>query len=90
MFISDNKDANQLEIFLPSKSVDEVIVRPNGELKKTKTYRPSRKKMREVKFSEFRKADPVLQSFEDLKAPEVPQKICLLNEVHDFIAILAE
>ena len=79
LFIAENDNARQIEIYIPSKSADEVIVSSNGELKTTKTYTKVRKKAKEVKFSDFRKTDPVLSSFKDLKEPEVPQKICRID-----------
>jgi hypothetical protein len=90
LFIGGNDDARQIEIYIPSKAADEVTVSSNGELKTTKTYSKVRKKAKEVKFSDFKQTDPVLSSFQDLQEPEVPQKICPINDVHDIIDIRVE
>lgn len=81
---------NDVEIYIPSKAADEVIVSSNRELKTTKTYSKVRKKTKEVKFSDFKRTDPVLSSFQDLQEPEVPQKICPINDVHDIIDVRVE
>ena len=81
---------NDVEIYIPSKAADEVIVSSNRELKTTKTYSKVRKKAKEVKFSDFKRTDPVLSSFQDLQEPEVPQKICPINDVHDIIDVRVE
>ena len=90
LLISGNDDDSQIEIYIPSKATDEVTVSSNVELKTTKTYTKVRKPAKEVKFSDFKKTDPVLSSFKDLEEPEVPQKICLLNEIPDVIDIQVE
>ena len=90
LFIGGNDAARQIEIYIPSKAANEVTASNNGELKMTKTYTKVRKKAKEVKFSDFKQTDPVLSSFKDLKEPEVPQKICPINDVHDIIDIQAE
>ena len=87
VFIAGNDDAKQLEIYTPSKSADEVTVRSNGIVQRTTTYTKVRKKTRQVKFSDFKNTDPVLSSFKDLKEPEIPQKNCPINDVHDIIDI---
>lgn len=87
VFIAGNDDAKQIEIYTPSKSADEVTVRSNGIVKRTTTYTKVRKKARQVNFSDFKNTDPVLSSFKDLEEPEVPQKICPINDLHDIIDI---
>nr|YP_010471962.1 hypothetical protein N4L39_pgp092 [Haslea avium]YP_010472028.1 hypothetical protein N4L39_pgp026 [Haslea avium]UVG41427.1 hypothetical protein [Haslea avium]UVG41493.1 hypothetical protein [Haslea avium] len=74
IFIAGNDDARQLEIYIPSGATQEVSVSSNGELelKTTKTYSKVRKKAKVVKFSDFKKIDPVLSNFENLPEPEVP------------------
>lgn len=82
IFIAGNDDARQVEIYVPSKSkaANEVTITSNKELKTTKTYTKIKKKAKLVKFSDFKKTDPVLSSFnDDLKEPYVPQKICQLR-----------
>jgi hypothetical protein len=91
LFIGKNDDAQQIEIYIPSKVANEVTVSRNGELKTTKTYSKVRKKAKEVKFSDFKKTDPILSSFnKDLKEPEIRQKICPINDIHDIIDIQVE
>ena len=87
IFIAGNVDAQQIEIYIPSKAAGKVVVSNNGQLKTTKTYTKSRRKAKEVRFSDFKQTDPVLSSFKELKEPEIPQKICPINDVHDFIGI---
>jgi len=81
-------DARQVEIYIPSKSADEVIISNTGEKIIKKSYRISRKKAKEVKFSDFKEKDPVLKDFarfKDLEEPDVPQKPRLINDAHDII-----
>lgn len=75
LFIGANDDARQMEIYVPSKDRNEVTTSKNGKLKTTKIYTKSRKQAKVVKFSDFKKTDPVLSSFKDLiNEPEIPQK----------------
>ena len=90
LFIGGNDDARQIEIYTPSKAADEVTVSSDGESKRTKTYTKVRKKVKEVKFSDFKKIDPVLSSFQDLQEPEVPQRVCPVNDIHDIIDVQVE
>jgi hypothetical protein len=88
LFIGANDNARQIEIYVPSKAINEVTTSKNGELKITKTYTKSRKQAKVVKFSDFKKTDPVLSSFKHLiNKPEIPQKICTFEKdrVHDII-----
>jgi len=80
IFISANDDARQIEIYIPSKAPEEVTMNEKGEL--IKTYQFSRKKPRQVNFSDFRKKDKDLSIFkdQDLKEPSVPQRTCELRE----------
>lgn len=50
-------------------------------------YKQSNKKYKTIKFSEFRKKDPVLSSFKDAEEPNVPQKSCKLTDPHDLLDI---
>lgn len=90
VYIGENDDARQLEIYTPSKAADEVTVSSNGELKTTKTYSKVRKKAKVVKFTDFKKTDPVLSSFPNPEEPEIPQRICPINDVHGIIDIQVE
>jgi len=90
LVIAGNDDARQVEIYTPAKVADEVTISGNGELKTTKTYTKVRKKAKEVKFSDFKQADPVLSSFKDLEEPDVPKKNCPINDIPSGIDILVE
>ena len=87
VFIAGNDDAKQIEIYTPSKSVDEVTVRSNGIVKKATSYTKARKKVRQVNFSDFKNTDPVLSSFKDLEEPKIPQKNCPSDDFQDVINI---
>lgn len=88
--ISGNDEARQVAIYNPTKAADKIIdVTPERKTVE-KEYQRSRKKAKEVKFSEFRKTDPVLSQFQDLPEPEVPQKVCKLNDVHEIFDIKIE
>ena len=90
LIIGGNDDARQVEIYIPSKAKDQVTVSSNRELKITKTYRKTRKKAKFVKFSDFKQTDPVLSRLNDLEEPEVPQKNCPIQDVHDIIEVQLE
>ena len=83
LVITGNDDARQMEIYTPSK--DKAITSSDG--KKTRSYIKSKRKAKEVKFSDFKKKDPVLSSFKNLEEPDVPKKNCPINDIHDAIAI---
>ena len=88
--ITDNNEARQVEIYNSDKLPDEVSSTNTGQKIVKKSYKPSRKKAKEVKFSEFIKTDPVLSQFKDLPEPDVPPKSCLINDVHDIIGVEIE
>lgn len=90
LFISPNSDAQQIEIYIPSKTPDELVVSGNGELKTTKTYTKARRKAKQVNFSDFIANDKALKDFKDLVEPEIPQKTCPLNDIHDAMGIRVE
>lgn len=85
--IAGNDDARQIEIYTPSKASDEIITSKTGKIKTIKSYTKTRKKAKEVKFSDFKQNDPVLSAFKDLEEPAVPQKLCPINDIHDVINI---
>lgn len=85
--ISGNDEARQVSIYNPTRANDKIIDVTAERKTVQKQYQRSRKKTKEVKFSEFRKTDPVLSQFQDLPEPEVPQKICKLNNVHEVFDI---
>lgn len=90
LFITPNGDAQQIKIYIPSKTADEVVVSGNAERKTTKTYTKARKKAKLVKFSDFIKKDTVFREFDGLKEPEIPQKTFPLNDIHDVMSIRIE
>jgi hypothetical protein len=90
LLIAGNDDARQINIYIPSKAAEEVTISSNGELKTTKIYTKVQKKAKRVNFSDFKQTDPVLSSFTDLEEPEIPQKNCPINDVHDLINIRLE
>ena len=91
LVIAGNDDARQINFYIPSKPADKVTISSsNRKLKITKTYSKVPKKVKEVKFSEFRKTDPVLSKFNNLEEPEIPQKHCAITDVHDVINILVD
>ena len=85
--ISGNDEARQVAIYNPTKTV----VKPSGVSGERriveKEYQRSRKKAKEIKFSDFKKTDPVLSKFQDLPEPEVQQKVCKANEIHQVFDI---
>lgn len=90
LVIGGSDDTRQIEIYVPSQTIPQITATNNEELKTTKTYFKTRKTAKEIKFSDFRKTDPVLSSFKDLIEPEIPQKNCLINDVKDIIDIRVE
>ncbi len=60
LVIEGNDDARQVEIYIPLKTEDKVTISSNGKLKTTKTYTKSRKKAKQVNFSNFKQTGPVL------------------------------
>ena len=91
LIISGNDDARQVEIYTPSNSENIFIEskKVTGEKIVCKSYKPTRKKTKEVLFSEFQKTDPVLSKFKNLDEPHVPKKSCNLQpeDLHDLINI---
>ena len=67
LIIGQNNAARQVEIYIPSKVTDEVIISNTKQRIIKKSYRNSRKQAKEMKFSDFKKKDPVLLSFNDLE-----------------------
>jgi hypothetical protein len=87
LVIGQNDPGRQVIIYIPSKLPDEVIIRNTKEVTIKKSYTHSRKQAKEVKFSDFRKKDPILSSFDNLEEPRVPQEPYLINDLHDVIGI---
>jgi hypothetical protein len=79
LIIAGNNDDRQVEIYIPSS--DKGIHTNIGEKSVTRKYYRSRKKAKEVQFSEFKKTDPVLSMFDNLVEPETPQKPCAADDV---------
>jgi hypothetical protein len=85
IIISENNDAHQVQIYVPSKP-EKTIVKTNqktGEKIVSRTYKAARKKAKQVNFSDFRKTDPVLQMYDKVPEPEpyVPQRKCLVDPI---------
>jgi len=90
LVIAENDDARQVELYIKAKLPGEVIedINHSTERRILKTsYQLARKKAKVVKFSDFRKTDPMLSQFKDLPEPYVLQKSCLIKDVHDIIDI---
>ena len=79
--IAGNEDARQVEIYTPTPSTEcESTSISDGNSREVKrSYTKSRRKAREVKFSDFKKTDPVLSAFKDLEEPNVPQAYCPIS-----------
>ncbi len=92
LVIAENDYTKQVEIYIPDKSSEKVNVidSKTGEqmIKVTKNYKLSSKKAKEVKFSEFRKTDPVLSAFKE--EPKVPQRPCPVSDISDVIDLSLE
>lgn len=76
LVIAGNDDARQVEIYVPEP---DVVESTTDKVKTyTRTYKRSKKKVREVKFSDFRKNDPVLSKFDEdhseIDEPLVPER----------------
>lgn len=84
--ITGQDEARQVEIYTETKA-ESVIKSDSCEIKTTKNYARSRKKAKVMTFEKFKKTDPVLSAFKDQMEPQVPEKKCLVNDVHDVIAI---
>lgn len=90
LIIAGNDASHQIDMYMPLKEQAQSIeLKPikTSEKEVTKRYIKSRKKAKLVKFSEFRKTDPVLSKFNDLKEPTVKQKKCFLKELEDLDAL---
>jgi hypothetical protein len=85
--ITQKNKANQVEIYLPTKLPNEILYSDRAEKIVKRSYKLSGKKAKEVKFSEFAKTDPVLSQFKDLLEPDIPQKSCSIDDIHDIIDI---
>lgn len=88
IFIGANDDAQQITIYTPSKAAKEVSVSSDGSVRTTKQhFKKARSKVKKVEFSDFRNTDPILSRFSDLEEPDVPQKSCQINDIHDALRI---
>ena len=87
LVIAGNDDPRQVEIYIPSKTLNEVTISSTGKAKVTKTYKKCRKKAKVVNFSDFKEKDEVLSSFDGLEEPFVPQNVCPINDAHDLLKV---
>jgi formylmethanofuran dehydrogenase subunit D len=78
LIIGKSENVDMTQIFIPSKPANQVITLSNTA---KRTYTNSRTKLKEIKFSDFKKNDLVLSAFKNLQEPDVPQKPCLINDV---------
>lgn len=85
LVIAGNDEARQVEIYEPTPTPDKETVSPSNERQITKSYRKSRKQAKVVKFSDFKKKDKVLSSFDNLEEPYVEQQACELNNIEKII-----
>lgn len=91
LFIADNKLDQQLDIYVLKslKNNKKIRLIAKGELEKKQFYKRDRKKLKEVRFHDFQKNDPVLSNFKDqnLKEPYVPQANCSSDDIREIIDI---
>lgn len=85
LVIAGNDDVHQVEIYIPSKTSSDVAISSTGETKVTKTHKKSRKKAKEVRFSDFIKKDGVLSSFDGVEETSVPQNVCPMDDTNELI-----
>lgn len=77
LVIVENNDARQLSIYVPFKSsIDTIAETRCGEVLVVKKYRSVRKKIKEVKFSDFRKRNPTLSNYGTAEEQIVSQRKC--------------
>ena len=84
--ITNNDESRQVEIYV-KQNEKQVVISKSGERRIEQKYQKSRKKAKQIKFSDFKKRDPVLSKFNDLGEPDIPQKSCGISDVHDLIDI---
>ena len=87
LIIAGNDDARQIELYIPSKTSDQVTITSNGEAKITRVYKKSPRKAKLQTFSDFKANDKVLSSFDNVEEPYVPQKTCEMDDVHDVLKL---
>jgi hypothetical protein len=87
LVIGENDAARQVVIYTRSNVPAEIVLSNTKEATIKKNYRTSRKQAKEVKFSDFKKTDLMLSAFDDLEEPYVPEKLCLINDIHNVVGI---
>ena len=88
LVIGGNDDARQVEIYNPSPTEgDELVPIGNGKIRTTRTYKKTRQKAKQVKFSEFKETDPILSQFKNIEEPEIPQQTCMVNDLHNLLDV---
>jgi hypothetical protein len=73
-----NKDVIDVEI---EARVPDLCIERKLEKQPQTTFERSRKKAKEVKFSDFRRTDPVLSQYQNLEEEYVPQNPCPIKEL---------
>ena len=77
--ITENKDTNKLSIDTKNPCLN---IKPDLE-EKTLVFKRSKRKAKLVKFSDFRKTDPVLAKYTILEPEYVPQEQCKLTQAKE-------
>lgn len=89
--IAGNDKAPQVEIYIPTETFEGRVTSPKiGHRIIRQTYKKSPRKTKEVKFSEFRKTDPVLSQFRDLEEPVIPNQPCIDPIFHELFDRIPE
>lgn len=76
LVIMKNEPNRDLEFYtLAPKTTRQIATTYNGEsaIRQEHQFKRSRKKAKQVNFSDFRKTDPVLSKYDNIKEPYIPQ-----------------
>lgn len=87
LVIAGNDNARQVEIYVPLEKQTSVSFTENTQPVIERKYKASRKKAKQVNFSDFKKTDPVLSSFKDLREPYIKQNVCPLTDMDDIMDV---
>lgn len=96
--LTENKRGNlvitgnnrQVQIYVPSKTKAQIERLKNSQKLVSKKYIRLPRKAKQVKLEDFRKNDPVLSKFADLPEPYVPQQVCGLQRIPEYIADVSD
>lgn len=81
VIVTDTYQEGAINLYKPMG--EQVSTTNDGDKVITKVYKKSRKKARLVKFSDFKKADPVLSTFDEIEEPNIKQNICDFEKIDD-------